>query len=182
MEEEARRQDRSSILLSDRSMFKMLRLWLRRLLLGDIMRVVCLFDGSCLYGVDGAGAAVAYDKNGVELARRARYLRDASTTTNIAEYNGLLLALVLARDLSATDVEILGDSELVVRQFNGVYACRRDYLKVLLREARGVAEALRCPVLVRELPKAGPTYRRRHGNAEADALAGECRRARRDIP
>lgn len=151
------------------------------LLIGDMM-VVALFDGSCLHGVDGAGAAVAYDEHGVELARRARYLGDASTTTNIAEYNGLLLALGLARDLGATDVEVLGDSELVVRQFNGLYACRRDYLKVLLCEARAAAEALRCPVLVRELPKAGPTNRRRHGNVEADALAGECRRARRDLP
>lgn len=146
------------------------------------MKIIAMFDGSCLHGVNGAGAAVAYDSTGVELARRARYLQDTNTTVNIAEYVGLILALGLARDLGATDVEVLGDSELIVKQFSGEYACRRDYLRVLLEQARSAASALRCPVTVRVLPKAGPDHRRRYGNAAADALAGECRKARRDIP
>ncbi len=141
-----------------------------------------MFDGSCLHGVDGAGAAVAYDKDGNELGRRARYLRDTNTTVNIAEYTGLALALGLARDLGATDVKVLGDSELVVRQYNGIYACRREYLQILLTEVRKIARELCCPVVVDVLPKAGPDRRRRFGNVEADALASECRRAKRDIP
>lgn len=146
------------------------------------MKVTCLFDGSCLHGVDGAGAAVAYDSDGVELARRARYLRDTVVTVNQAEYIGLILALQIARDLGATEVEILGDSELICRQFRGEYACRNERLKPMLSWARRLAEEIPAPVVVRELPKSGPKRKRRFGNVEADALASECRRARRDLP
>lgn len=140
-----------------------------------------LFDGSCLHGVDGAGAAVAYDSSGVELARRARYLPGPDVTVNVAEYVGLTIALELARDLGATDVRVLGDSELIVRQFRGIYACRQAHLRPLLERARSAAAALRCSVEVDVLPKAGPRRKRRFGNVDADALAGECRRARRDV-
>ncbi len=158
------------------------------------MKITCLFDGSCLHGVDGAGAAVAYDPDGNELGRRARYLPGPDVTVNVAEYVGLTLALQLAHDLGATSVQVLGDSELIVRQFTGEYACRKEHLRPLLEAAKGTAEALECPVEVRVLPKisAGqhvndrtrrpPKARRRNGNVEADALASECRRARRDLP
>jgi ribonuclease HI len=146
------------------------------------VRVTVLFDGSCLHGVDGAGAAVAYDSSGVELARRARYLPGPDVTVNVAEYTGLRLALELARDLGATSVRVLGDSELIVRQFNLVYACRQEHLRPLLWQARDAAADLRCPVEVDVLPRAGPKRKRRFGNVDADALAGECRRARRDVP
>ncbi len=146
------------------------------------MKITVMFDGSCLHGVDGAGAAVAYDKDGNELGRRARYLRDTNTTVNIAEYTGLCLALELARDLGADDVEVLGDSELICRQFTGAYACRNDVLKHLLAKVRFIARTMPANVVVRELPKAGPKRKRRFGNVEADALASECRRAQRDIP
>ncbi len=159
------------------------------------MKVVALFDGSCLHGVDGAGAAVAYDVDGNELARRARYLPDPDVTVNVAEYMGLELALGLARDLGATEIEILGDSELIVRHYNGTYACRKEHLKPLLARVRTLAASFprSCSIVVRELPKtysgqnhngrgSVPKLRRRNGNVEADALASECRRARRDIP
>lgn len=146
------------------------------------MKVVVLFDGSCLHGVDGAGAAVAYDGHGVELARRARYLNGGDVTVNQAEYVGLTLALQLARDLGATEVEVLGDSELIVRQFRDEYACRNERLKPMLARVRELAEEIPATVVVRELPRAGPKRKRRHGNVEADALASECRRAGRDLP
>lgn len=146
------------------------------------MRVVCKFDGSCLHGVNGAGAAVAYDSDGNELARRARYLPGPGTTVNWAEYVGLIVALQLARDLGATDVEVLGDSELVVRQFSGRYVCRNERLKEMLYHAHTVADDLGCRVVVRELPRTGKKMKRRNGNGVADALASECRRARRDLP
>ena len=146
------------------------------------MKITCLFDGSCLHGVDGAGAAVAYDKDGNELGRRARYLPGPGVTVNQAEYTGLRLALELARDLGADDVEVFGDSELICRQFTGAYACRNDALKHLLAKVRFIARTMPASVVVKELPKSGPKRKRRFGNVEADALASECRRAQRDIP
>jgi len=157
------------------------------------MKLIITFDGSCLHGVDGAGAAVACNEDGVELARRARYLPEPDVTVNVAEYMGLELALGLARDLGATDVEVLGDSELIVRQYNGDYVCRKEHLKPLLARARALAAEIPATVVVRELPKSRkhqhnhdrskqPKMRRRNGNVEADALASECRRARKNLP
>jgi ribonuclease HI len=56
-------------------------------------------------------------------------------TNNVAEYRGLLEALGLAQEREAARVEILADSELVVRQVNGQYRVRHPDLKPLYAEA-----------------------------------------------
>jgi ribonuclease HI len=49
-------------------------------------------------------------------------------TNNVAEYTGLLEALSLAVARGATDVELLADSELVVKQVRGEYKVRHPDL------------------------------------------------------
>jgi ribonuclease HI len=49
-------------------------------------------------------------------------------TNNVAEYTGLLEALALAVDRGASDVELLADSELVVKQVRGEYKVRHPDL------------------------------------------------------
>jgi ribonuclease HI len=56
-------------------------------------------------------------------------------TNNVAEYRGLLEALGLALQREAQQVEILADSELIVRQVNGRYRVRHPDLKPLHAEA-----------------------------------------------
>jgi len=56
-------------------------------------------------------------------------------TNNVAEYHGLLNALRLALEHRARHVEILADSELVVRQIEGTYRVRNENLKPLHAEA-----------------------------------------------
>ena len=85
-----------------------------------------------------AAAAVASDEAGQALAERNRYLGE--TTNNVAEYEGVLLALELARDLGADEVEVVNDSELVARQIGGQYRVKQEHLKPLHRQ---VMDALR---------------------------------------
>jgi ribonuclease HI len=85
-----------------------------------------------------AAAAVATDADGNELAECNRYLGVA--TNNVAEYEGVLLALELARDLGATEVEVVNDSELIARQIGGQYRVKQEHLKPLHRQ---VMDALR---------------------------------------
>lgn len=136
------------------------------------MKITCHFDGGYSIGRNiGAGAAVAYDEQGNELGTRALALRNS--TTPIAEYTGLILALQLAHDLGGTDVTVLGDAELIVRQVDGRYQCRQPRLQAMLELAHHhMARFERC--IVREFPKAGPKNKRRWGNVRADQLAGEC--------
>ena len=42
-----------------------------------------------------------------------------TTTNNVAEYRALLLGLERARELGASEVEVVGDSELIAKQVRG---------------------------------------------------------------
>jgi ribonuclease HI len=52
----------------------------------------------------------------------------------------VLLALELAREIGASEVEVINDSELVARQIGGQYRVKQEHLKPLYRE---VMDALR---------------------------------------
>jgi ribonuclease HI len=56
-------------------------------------------------------------------------------TNNVAEYTAVLRGLERARELGATEVEIIGDSELIARQLQGVYKVKHDAMKPLHADA-----------------------------------------------
>ena len=64
-------------------------------------------------------------------------------TNNVAEYRGLLEALAIARSRHADDVELLADSELVVKQVRGEYKVRHPDLIPLHAEAMRLIATLR---------------------------------------
>lgn len=101
-----------------------------------VTRVTAYADGGSR-GNPGQAACgvVLYDEKGEELLRRARRL--GRTTNNVAEYNGVLLALELCGQLDALQVELKLDSELIVRQLEGKYKVKSPDLKPL--HARAVA-------------------------------------------
>jgi ribonuclease HI len=57
------------------------------------------------------------------------------TTNNVAEYRALLRGLERAKALGATEIEIVGDSELVARQLTGRYRVKHAAMKPLYLEA-----------------------------------------------
>jgi ribonuclease HI len=61
-------------------------------------------------------------------------------TNNVAEYRALLRGLERARELGATEVEVVNDSELVARQVQGAYKVKHPGLRPLYDQAM---EALR---------------------------------------
>ena len=69
------------------------------------------------------------------LGERNEYIGEA--TNNVAEYRALLLGLELARELGASEVEVVNDSELVARQIGGEYKVKHAGLKPLYLEAMG---------------------------------------------
>ncbi len=56
-------------------------------------------------------------------------------TNNEAEYRALLLGIERAKALGASEVELIGDSELVARQVLGTYRVKKEELKPLHAEA-----------------------------------------------
>jgi ribonuclease HI len=98
------------------------------------MKVVVHVDGGAR-GNPGpaAAAAVISTPAGEVLGEHAELLGTA--TNNVAEYRGLLLGLRHARELGASEVEVVGDSELIAKQVQGLYKVRNADLRVLHREA-----------------------------------------------
>jgi ribonuclease HI len=109
-----------------------------------------------------AAAAVATTPEGEELAERSAYLGEA--TNNVAEYRALLLGLELARELGATEVEVVNDSELVSRQIGGEYRVKHAGLKPLYLEAMRA---------LRDFDRWSVRSVRREGNVRADELVNE---------
>jgi len=58
-----------------------------------------------------------------------------AVTNNVAEYRALLLGLERARELGASEIEVVGDSELIARQVRGLYKVKHEAMKPLHREA-----------------------------------------------
>ena len=126
-------------------------------------RVVVHVDGGAR-GNPGpaAAAAVATVPGGDVVGERRLYIGEA--TNNVAEYRAVLLGLELARDLGASDVEVVNDSELVSKQIGGQYKVKHSGLKPLH------LDALRA---LREFERWQVRSVRRESNERADALVNQ---------
>jgi ribonuclease HI len=86
------------------------------------------------------------------------------TTNNVAEYKALLLGIARAAALGAEEVELVGDSELVVKQVKGEYKVKNAGLRELHAEVIAALRTFR-RWSIRHVP--------RELNAEADRLVNE---------
>ena len=121
-------------------------------------RLVLHFDGACR-GNPGPSSWGVWSPSGLERSGLV-----GRTTNNVAEWSGFLAALDAAIEAAAADVEIRADSELVVKQFNGVYRVKAPHLAGFLRQAQERA---------RRIPRLRVVHVRREENREADRLANE---------
>jgi probable phosphoglycerate mutase len=85
-------------------------------------------------------------------------------TNNVAEYRGLIAGLEKALELGVTEVEVVSDSELVVRQMQGDYKVKNETLRELHEQAGDLA---------RRLEKVVYTAVRREHNDLADRLVND---------
>jgi ribonuclease HI len=82
-------------------------------------------------------------------------------TNNVAEYRALLRGLERAQALGASELEIVGDSELVAKQLTGAYKVKHPAMKPLYEQATGALRRFG-RWRIRTVPRAQ--------NARADAL------------
>jgi ribonuclease HI len=64
-------------------------------------------------------------------------------TNNVAEYRALVAGLEKALELGVDEVEVVSDSELLVKQMRGEYKVKNDALRELSEEAAQLARQLR---------------------------------------
>ena len=65
-----------------------------------------------------------------------------TATNNVAEYSGLIAGLRKALELAVPDVEVVSDSELMVKQMRGEYRVKNEALRALFVEASALARRL----------------------------------------
>jgi ribonuclease HI len=98
------------------------------------MKLVIHVDGGARGNPGPAAAAAVLTAPGGELIdERAQLL--GKVTNNVAEYRALLLGLARARELGATEVEVIGDSELIAKQVQGLYKVKHPSMRPLYLEA-----------------------------------------------
>ena len=107
-------------------------------------------------------AAVVATPDGEVLERLGETIGPA--TNNVAEYRAVLLGIERARGLGAREIELIGDSELVVRQVRGEYKVKDATLRELHGQVQTALAGL-ASWTIRNVP--------REQNAEADRLVNE---------
>ena len=85
-------------------------------------------------------------------------------TNNVAEYRALVAGLERAAELGIDELEVVSDSELLVKQMRGEYRVKNEVLKDLNRQAAGLATRFR---------RVDYTAVRREHNELADRLVNE---------
>jgi ribonuclease HI len=84
-------------------------------------------------GPAGCGA-VLRDGAGNVIGQFARFLGRA--TNNVAEYQGLLMGLEEAFKFNPSSLQVKLDSELLVKQLNGLYQVKSPHLRPLYQQAK----------------------------------------------
>jgi ribonuclease HI len=109
-------------------------------------------------GPAAIGAVVQDGEGGVVEERGERI---GVATNNVAEYRALLLGIERAAELGASELELVGDSELIVRQVKGEYKVKDATMRKLHGEVKAA---------LRPFQSWSIRHVRREQNAEADRL------------
>ncbi len=107
-------------------------------------------------------AAVLSDENGEVIDSAGAVIGRA--TNNVAEYRALLFGIERAAALGATDLDLVGDSELIVKQVRGEYKVKDPNMKPLHAAVKAA---------LADFESWSIRHVKRHLNAEADRLVNE---------
>lgn len=142
-----------------------------------ILKVTAWVDGASRGNPGPSGYGVFMKTEAGEIIEIAGYL--GTTTNNVAEYSGLLEALATAESEGASELDVISDSELLVKQMLGTYRVRHPNLVPLFQKARGMASRFR-RFSIRHTLRAGNKDADRLANLAVDRADGRLVQRRRD--
>jgi ribonuclease HI len=134
--------------------------------------IIHAFTDGASRGNPGHGGigVILKDETGAVILEEKKYL--GKVTNNVAEYSALLACLEKVHTLLAekegftcSKLIVHSDSELMVRQLNGVYKIKDRALKELFAHVQDALRTARFEFSIKHIP--------REKNREADALANE---------
>ncbi|HLE31685.1 MAG TPA: ribonuclease HI family protein [Bacteroidota bacterium] len=128
------------------------------------MRVLAYTDGASRGNPGDSGIGVILkDEKGNTLATHFDFI--GTTTNNVAEYKALVHCLKMARETKCTHLIVHSDSELMVRQLQGVYKVKDKELRRFFDEARQMLASAPFEFEIRHVA--------REENRQADELANK---------
>lgn len=136
---------------------------------GCLLKVTAFVDGASRGNPGPAGYGVYMRTESGEIIEISGFL--GKTTNNVAEYEGLLEALRTATDEGATELEVISDSELLVKQMLGVYRVKHPNLQPLFEQAKQMTRRFR-RFSIRHTLRAGNKDADRLANVAVDRAAG----------
>ena len=132
-------------------------------------KIIIYTDGGARGNPGPAGIGVVIQEEGGKILKEiSEYIGEA--TNNVAEYHALIRALGEASELFKDktlemDFEVRMDSELVVRQMQGLYKVKEPTLKAKF--------AMVAEMRLEDFPNLTFTHVRREKNVRADELVNE---------
>lgn len=98
------------------------------------MSCILFFDGACRGNPGPMAIGVVLMKNGFKGPELSKCL--GIGTNNIAEWRALIEGLKLATVFGCKELQVRGDSQLVIKQIKGQYRVKSDNLIPLFNEAK----------------------------------------------
>jgi ribonuclease HI len=136
---------------------------------GEMSKLVAYVDGSSHGNPGSSGIGVVVEDPVGGRIRIGKWI--GHQDNNVAEYVALLEALQCAVNRKARALHVYSDSEVVVRQMSGEYACRSPKLYSLNWVCRKLARGLEFAIM--RIP--------RESNCEANHLANNAARLCQDF-
>ena len=75
-----------------------------------------------------------------EVDKKFMYQLDIQCSNNQAEYEAIIIGLKLLKSLNVKNVQVMGDSQLVINQLLGKYRCNNQILEEYVEEAKTFLE------------------------------------------
>jgi len=126
------------------------------------MSFTLFFDGACRGNPGPMAIGAVLLENGKKVKELSENI--GRGTNNIAEWNALIGGLKLALDHGCRELEVRGDSQLVIRQISGKYQVKSENLIPLFNEARK---------LVARFEKINFKWVERENNSYTDGLSNK---------
>ncbi len=128
------------------------------------MNCIAYIDGSSLGNPgDAAYGVVLIDEAAPEVIIEGIGVYLGQATNNVAEYHGLLGCLELSQKYGVKKLQVYSDSELLVRQMNGIYKIKNPHLQGIHEKIKTQLALLNINFEIKHI--------KREGNKKADWLA-----------
>jgi ribonuclease HI len=134
------------------------------------MSYLLQFDGGATPNPGKAAGAAVLLFNGDISHERAVFLNHA--TNNEAEYMGLIVGLEMCLELQIKNINVTGDSMLIINQMNGKWKCSKEHLRPYYDKCLKLLNKFQCVSIKHVL---------RAFNKNADALSDLCISLEEDI-